>query len=1491
MSPALKFRFPAKQKTIALAATEYYSLRRSSFVLSLFLTSINSNIMRFKIYNLMIAALVLFTSQCFAQSPTFRYTYDVGLFDISGGMVQTPTGGFTVAGLNNSVGPYYGNVYNMDAQGNVQWAKAYNAGFASAFMDIKNVSTGGYIVTGQSTSGGGGAVLARLDATGNVLWSYRYQCPNIGSGNASSEYGNAVIEASDGGFVVAGGVDYFWDGVSGTTVDTTSALGFKVDASGNLLWARVWTISVPNPDEHYFNDVTESNGNYYFVGQSSEGTGTLSSNGDYPSNGLIVKTTTAGVFQYIRRFGGTNSQGFNAAITLTNGNILIGGFDADDGILMALDYTASTPTPVYNRRLDGSLFTSIYIIQDIMQTSDGNYSVIGTRLQFASIALQTMIVKLNSSTGALMFARSYAPIGLSGILPEGGLCSDQGYYISVTDQQMTGFHYNVIRTDATGQTAATPSGCPGSSFTPALASVSMTWTTPTYNQYTTLTGSSITLTVINQTVTPTQHCLNVPSVLSATSASTNVTCFGSCNGTATATPSGGTGPYTYAWAPSGGTAATATGLCPGTYTCTVTDAASATAQVTVTITQPAAALTGTITASSSVTCNALCNGSATVAASGGTSGYTYSWAPSGGTAASASGLCQGVYTVTITDANSCTTTRTVSITQPNAVTGTATSTPSSCSGNTGSATVTPSGGTGAYTYSWSPSGGTAATATNLAPGPYVVTITDANGCTGTANVTVSTNTGPTASLQSSGNVSCFGGSNGTATVSATGGNPGYTYSWAPSGGTSATASGLAAGNYTCTITDQSGCVTTQSVAITSPSALTATPSSTSSGCTNSGSATATPAGGAGSYTYVWSPSGGTSQTATPLAPGVYTCLVTDFNGCTTTVTATVTLGTPITVSATSSSSTICSGTTATINASGATNYSWQPGNLSGNSINVNPSATTTYTIIGTTGTNCADTITHVITVNPQPGLTVASLPSTICQGDSVTIGVTGASTYLWQPGNITDSAFVDFPASTTTYTVIGTNSNGCSDTTTVTVTVTGAPVITASTSADTICTGGSVTLTSSGAANYIWTPGNLSGSSVVVNPSANTTYTVIGSNGSCADTMTVDVAVTAGPTVSVTSGNASICPGSSATLTASGASAYVWSSGGTTATETVTPASTQTYTVTGTDANGCTATATYTVTVFTAPAVSISGSNSICIGDTVTLTASGATSYTWNTSATSTSISVNPSANTTYTVTGTDANGCTATATYSVTVNNPPVATVSGTSGICEGTGAILTASGGGTYTWSSGGSAAIENVNPTTTTTYTVTVSVGSCSDTATFTVVVFNGPTANAGADATINIGGNTILSGNGGGTYSWSPSTGLDNPNIQNPTATPTVTTVYVLTVVDSNGCSSMDTVIVTVTLDCGELFIPNIFSPNGDGHNDVLKVYGTPCVDDFTWQIFDRWGELVYESTDPAEEWDGTFKGKELDPAVFVYKLKGTFITGLEFERSGNVTLVK
>lgn len=528
------------------------------------------------------------------------------------------------------------------------------------------------------------------------------------------------------------------------------------------------------------------------------------------------------------------------------------------------------------------------------------------------------------------------------------------------------------------------------------------------------------------------------SPVNATSVATNVSCFGGTNGSASVTASGGNGTYTYNWAPVGGTSATAVNLAAGSYTCTITDGNGCTGTSVVSITQPPA-ITAVFTQTGAL-CYGSSTGSASVTVTGGTPSYSYSWIPTGGTAATATGLPAGTYSCLITDANGCSVTQTVSITEPPALAITGTQTNVTCfSSCDGVASVNISGGTSPYDYNWNPSAPISPTVSNLCAGSYTCIVTDVNGCTIDMSFTLTSP--PMLTATSTGtNVSCAGGSDGSSVISSTGGTAPYSYQWSPAGGNSDTATGLSAGTYACTITDANGCTVTSSVNITEPSPLVASDSviaplcnggigtviitgtggtspysgdstysvsagtylyvlTDANGCASTisvtlsdppplvafisltidpstcggtdGSIDISPAGGTPGYTYLWSNSN-TTEDLTGVTQGAYSCTITDNNGCTTSVNSSLNDPNPPAVTYSEPVSTICFDD-ASINLSSGSpaGGTWSgPGVASGvfdPSVAGNGSQVITYTY--TDSLNCTSSATDAIVVDPCTGIT------------------------------------------------------------------------------------------------------------------------------------------------------------------------------------------------------------------------------------------------------------------------------------------------------------------------------------------------------------------------------------------------------------------------------------------------------------------------------------------------------------------------------------------
>jgi gliding motility-associated-like protein len=654
------------------------------------------------------------------------------------------------------------------------------------------------------------------------------------------------------------------------------------------------------------------------------------------------------------------------------------------------------------------------------------------------------------------------------------------------------------------------------------------------------------------------------------------------------------------------------------------------------------------------------------------------------------------------------------------------------------------------------------------PGTYTLY---AGVCTGTYRQPVTINVTSGLSMNITGTSTICPGQSTVLTASGA-----TTYTWV-SGPSTNTISVSPASTTVYTVNGNSGlCAGSQTVNVTvSPTpTLSVANASICSGSTT----TLTVASSASSFT--WMPGGQTTSSiaVTPTINTTYT--VTGSNGaCTNTTTATINVTSTPTLA--TSPSTICAGQVATFTVSGATSYTWNPGNVTGSTFTLSPASSTTVSVTGANGT-CTAQITSSLTVTPNPSITVAS--QTICPGQSTVLTANGAATYTWVSGPSTNTISVS-PSSTTVYTVNGT-SNSCTSSQTATVTVGTMPTIAVSGNTA-ICSGNSTTLTASGASSYTWASGGQLTSTVSLNPSSTTNYTVTGSNGVCSNTTTATVSVT--PTPSLTANSVTICPGQTATLTVSGATGYTWVPGNVTGTTyTIAPSSNTFVTVTG--ANGsCTAQATPSVIISSGISLSVNNPT-ICTGQSATLTASGATTYTWTGGINTNTINVNPASTTVYSVSGT-VGSCTGSTTSTVTVIGQPTISITGNTSICSGSSTTLTANGANTYTWAAGGQlTATVSLNPSSTTDYTITGSNGVCSSTTTATVSVTPTPTLTANS-VTICPGQTATLTASGATTFTWMPG------NVTGSSYTLAPSSNTFVTVTGANGsCTSQATPSVTI-----------------------------------------------------------------------------------------------
>lgn len=861
-----------------------------------------------------------------------------------------------------------------------------------------------------------------------------------------------------------------------------------------------------------------------------------------------------------------------------------------------------------------------------------------------------------------------------------------------------------------------------------------------------------------------------------TAASTNVSCYGSNNGTGTAVATGGTSPYVYSWNTTPvQTTAVASNLQAGVYTIVVTDANACLQTANIIVTEPTM-LTDVMNQTNPTTIGGT-NGSAIANPFGGVSPYTYLWS-TGGTTQTISGLSEGVYVVTITDINGCTKVDSVMLLEPpcnHIALSVVTSNVACYGGSTGVALSTLTGATAPVSINWS-NGQSGPTASGMPAGNYTVTITDANNCSlfSTFTITQPTVLSAGASINP---ISCNGLSDGTVDLNVSGGVYPYTFSWS-NGSTNEDLINVGPNAYTANINDYNGCATSVNVLFTNPSALSTSYIVQQPTCIfgSDGSIDFSISGGELPYTYNWS-NGAITQDLTGIQAGGYSLLLNDANGCTT--------SSPIIISVLETDSVIVASYTiaCSVPGSGVSLVTVVPsgGNPGIYQVSFDNGITfqsagdytallpngATYNVVVKDITGCTSLSVFAIEVKPSIVITASvtsdySGQNISCAGlndgsaTAVTTGGTAPYTYSWSttPSQTTATA-INLDAST--YTVTTTDINGCTNSTTITLTD---PLALTATSAaasnfngfNISCNGlsdGSIDLTASGGTSpfvFAWSNGGITED--LLGLTAGTyTVTITDANG-CTTTSGINL-VQSDPvlaTINVLSnynGFGVSCfnnlDGTIDINVAGGTSTYtyLWSNGATT--QDVTSLPSGTYLVTVTDANNCSDTMTTVLTQPTAMLIGVdsisnyNGYNVSCFNSSdglISLTTSGGVSpynFLWNNAEVTEDINSIPYGG--YLITVTDANNCVL--LFDTILTQPsdliPVATTTSVFGdynvSCNGStnGAIdLNVTGGlmpYNYSWSN--AASTEDINSLGAGTYSITVTdLNGCSD-STFAII----------------------------------------------------------------------------------------------------------------------------------------------------------------------------
>lgn len=877
-----------------------------------------------------------------------------------------------------------------------------------------------------------------------------------------------------------------------------------------------------------------------------------------------------------------------------------------------------------------------------------------------------------------------------------------------------------------------------------------------------------------------------------------------------------------------------------------------------------------------------------------------------------------LYTLTITDSNGCTAIDYVAVSIQFPPTVFVNGSGSICPGD--SLTLTAAG---AIQYHWEPASALSCNSCNpitVSPSQsttYTVIGTNAAGCADTQTATV--NVFPSPIITASGNSPICAGD--TTPLVAQGGQQ---YSWSPANSLSCnncpSPIAFPIGNTTYTVigTDNNGCIDSTTVTIQTQNGPPIAVSPDTIICPG----TAVALQVSGGTTYSWSPaaslscSGCNNPVAQPTQTTTYT--VTAFNpiGCNSVDTIRVTISGVGSAGITGDTA-ICPGDTALWQVQGLQSLTWQPNiGISCNNCptpSLFPAQTTTYTLTGIDSRGCQITpVSKTLAVTPIPQLAVTA-PDTVCAGTPISLSASGAATYQWSSAASLSCNTCANPSTillqTTNFQLRGISAGGCFSDTGFTIHVQPQPTLVL-TGANPICLGDSTLITGTSAGTFQWEPDTYlpcdTCQSNWVSPPASQWFgaTATSSIG-CTTKDSIWVTVHPAPVITAAP-DTQICLGQPVNLQANGGVTYNWLpttdlSCSQCPNPIATPTQDQWYTVVGVDNNGCEGIDSVRLTLARLAGLTVSEDTLICLGDTITLTAGGAVQYNWSPSSglaqtNSGSTLSYPTDTTIYTITATDANGCSQDTTITVFVHQPLPVQAEPDTAICLGEQVQLFANNGITFQWTprrglSDTTIANPIAQPATTTIYTISkVDIHGCVRSETVRIAVFPQPIAEAGNNVMINEGASTQLMGVGGGQYSWQPIQWLDDPSIANPIASPADSTWFFLTTTDSNGCMASDSVLVAV-IPTVKIIVPNGFSPNGDGMNDVFTIGYSKGLTISSLQVFDRWGQQVFYTNNQAQGWDGNIGATPAPVGVYMWLLQGATGAGLPFQQQGNVTLIR